>query len=298
MRIARLALIVLYIGLPASLLAELKDGDLPAARWYAHVDLVEMRTSDAGRQLYDWLDDEVFDDLREEIGFDADQEVDTITALATADGGTVVLIEGEFSEQTTDRLIAIAAAAGDFSVQKHAGLDYYQIEDDEPGSHDKSFDDVAYMSVALKNKLLVTASQEQMQQLLSNDGQISGDYDGDGALLVLRGKQSFVQAGMQTGSFDELGWDSSILRNTEQLALLVEDAAGMLAVRAELIANEAEMANSLASVVRGLISLQAFSDDMDPELSQMLNNTDVDVDGATLRVTVTLDPAVLIEVID
>ena len=43
MHLARLALIVFYVGLPASLLADLSDGDLPMAQWYAHIDLVEMR---------------------------------------------------------------------------------------------------------------------------------------------------------------------------------------------------------------------------------------------------------------
>jgi len=102
---------------------------------------------------------------------------------------------------------------------------------------------------------------------------------------------------MQTDAFD-MGWDSNILRNTEQLALLVSDKAGLLAVHAQLIASEAEMANSLASVVRGLIALQAFSEDVDPELSAFLNNTEVDVKGSTLHVTVSMDPEVLVEAID
>jgi hypothetical protein len=298
MNLARLALIVFYIGLPASLFAELKTGDLPAARWYAHVDLVEMRSSVAGRQLYDWLDEEVFEELREEIGFDADKEANSITALATSEGGTIVVIDGDFSDQTADKIVAIAALASDFDTLNHDGKAYYQIED-EPDDHEQnSFDNVAFMSVALKNKLLVTASNEQMQQLLSNNGKIPGNYDDDGALFVLRGDKSFVQAGMQTSSFDDMGWDSNILRNTKQLALLVSDSSGLLAVQAELIAAEAEMANSLASIARGLISLAAFSDEVDPEIANFLNATEVEVSGSTLTVSVTLDAEILVEAMD
>lgn len=298
MHLARLALIVFYIGLPASLFAELKTGDLPAARWYAHVDLVEMRSSDAGRQLYDWLDEEVFEELREEIGFDADKEANSITALATSEGGTIVVIDGDFSDQTADKIVAIIALASDFDTLNHDGKAYYQIEE-EPDDHEhNSFDNVAFMSVALKNKLLVTASNEQMQQLLSNNGKIPGNYDDDGALFVLRGDKSFVQAGMQTSSFDEMGWDSNILRNTKQLALLVSDSSGLLAVQAELIAAEAEMANSLASIARGLISLAAFSDEVDPEIANFLNATEVEVSGSTLTVSVTLDAEILVEAMD
>ena len=299
MRLARLALIVLCIGLPASLFAGIKSGDLPSANWYAHIDLVEMRGSDAGRELYAWFEDEVFDELREEFGFDADQEADAITALATADGGTVVVIDGDFTQQTEDRILAIAAMAGDFNTLKHDGKDYFQIED-EPHNHGHdSFDDVAFMSLAVDNKLLVTSSEKQMQSMLENGGRIVGDYDNAGALLILRGQRSFVQAGMQTEMFDEdFGWDSNLLRNTEQLGLLVSDESGDLAVEAQLVTTEESVANSLASIIRGLISLQALSGEVDPELSQFLNNTEVAVDGSTLTVKLSMDPEVLVEAID
>ncbi len=55
------------------------------------------------------------------------------------------------------------------------------------------------------------------------------------------------------------------------------------------------MANSLASIVRGLISLQVFNDDLDPEVAQFLQNTTVDVDDRTLVVKVVLDPRVVVE---
>ena len=42
----------------------------------------------------------------------------------------------------------------------------------------------------------------------------------------------------------------------------------------------------------GLISLQVFNDDMDPEIADFLQNTDVDVDGNKLTISVALDPEV------
>ena len=298
MRLARIALIVFYLGLPATLFADLRTGDLPAARWYAHIDLVEMRSTDSGQQLYKWLDDEVFTELRDEFGFDVDQEADKITAVATPGDGAIVVIEGEFKDETEDKILAIAAMAGGFDPLDHDGKAYYRINEESHGPDGDTIKVAAFMSVAIKNKLLVAESQAQMQQLLSSSGRIPGDYDSDGALIVLRGDKSFVQAGMDTDSFADLGWDSNILRNTRQLALLISDSDGLLAIEAQLIATEAEMANSLASVVRGLIALQAFSDEVDPELSAFLNKTDVDVDGSTLRVTVSMDPDTLVEAID
>lgn len=300
MCLVRILLCILFISLPVTAVAELSGGDLPAARWYAHVDLVEMRSSDAGMQLYAWLEDEVFDQLREKIGFDADKEANFITALATPEGDTLIVVDGDFSQETQDGLLAIGATASKFNMLEHDGNAYYQIDDDErSGRQDEStFENGAFMSVAIEDKLIVTSSEEQMRQIFGSNGRIPGDYDSDGALMVLRGTKSLVQAGMQTNEFsDELGWDSNMLRNTKQLALIVSDEEGMLAVEAQLVASEEEMANSLASIVRGLISLQAFSDDIDPELSQFLNDTAVTVDGSTLTVKVAVDPELLVDVI-
>ena len=100
------------------------------------------------------------------------------------------------------------------------------------------------------------------------------------------------------GIGDDLGWDSNVLRNTEQLALLIADKAGKIAIEAHLVAEQAEMANSLASIVRGLISLQVLSDEMDPELVELMQSTTVDVDDATLQLEVVVDPETMMTVLD
>ena len=55
--------------------------------------------------------------------------------------------------------------------------------------------------------------------------------------------------------------------------MLVADIAGKLAVETQLIAKQPELAESLASIIRGLISLTMFSDDMDPDVSALLQST-------------------------
>jgi len=100
------------------------------------------------------------------------------------------------------------------------------------------------------------------------------------------------------GFGDDLGWDSNVLRNTKQIALLVAEAAGKIAIEGQLITTEATVANSLASIVRGLISLQVFNDDIDPRLVDLLQSTSVNVDGATLVVKLAVDPEMVIEAID
>jgi hypothetical protein len=58
------------------------------------------------------------------------------------------------------------------------------------------------------------------------------------------------------------------------------------------------MAESLASIVRGLISLQVFNDEMDPEIANFLQNTNVDVEDTTLTITVALDPEAVVAAIE
>ena len=58
------------------------------------------------------------------------------------------------------------------------------------------------------------------------------------------------------------------------------------------------MADSLASIVRGLISLQVFNDDLDPEIAEFLQNTSVEVDDNKLTVKVALDAEDVIAAID
>jgi len=305
MVLRRLVTILLLAALPATLLAELANGDLPAARWYIHVDLVSMRKGDAGKQLYAWLDREVFDELREEIGFDAAKEADSVTAIASPDGGIMIVVDGDFSQMTTDRIVALAALASDFEPLDVESKPYFYVGDDDhdsegdDGHETKSLDEGAFVSVALKQKLLIAQSEQQMQELLKNKGRIPGDYGSSNALLVLRAQQNLVQAGADTADLgSDLGWDSSVLRNTRQIALLVAEATGKIAVEGQLIATDANVANSLASIVRGLISLQVFNDDLDPALSDLLKNTNVSVSDMTLTVKLDLDPGTVLGIID
>ncbi|MDH5305227.1 MAG: hypothetical protein OEW64_14165 [Gammaproteobacteria bacterium] len=305
MHLRRFITIVILACLPATLLAELANGDLPAARWYAHVDLVTMRKGEAGKQLYAWLDREVFDELREEMGFDASREADSVTAIASPDGGIMIVVDGNFSQMTADRIVALAALASDFETLDFENTPYFfigdeqQDADEDNGQDPKSLHEGAYVSVALKNKLLIAQSEQQMQQLLKSKGRIPGNYDSGNALLILSAQQNLVQAGANAAGFgDDLGWDSNVLRNTRQIALLVAEAAGRIAIEGQLIATDANVANSLASIVRGLISLQVFNDDLDPALSDLLQNTSVNVSDMTLTVKLQLDPASVLSVID
>lgn len=307
MRKLRSHFIFLMAFVPLIAIGAVSERELPPrAIWYAHLDLDAMRSTDAGRKIYEWFREEALEEIRTEIGIDLDKEADRITAFSTGKQELTVVLEGRLSGETRDKLVALGAASGSMDQLEADGDVYYHVKDDQgAGSAAAQFTDDGfspfqnggYFSFAVRNKLIVTSTEAEMQAMLAGKGRLPGG--GKSSLLVLTADKSLLQAGLDARQVgQDVGWDSNIVRNTEQLALLVADARGLLAVTAELRANEPAMANSLASIVRGLISLQVFNDELDPELARVLQNTSVDVDGTALKVTVSFDPETVVSALE
>jgi hypothetical protein len=277
-----------------------------SATWYFHADFKAMRDGKASRGLYDWLNAEVFEEIRGETGIDFDDEAEHLTAFSSAGEGPVILLDGNISQDTKDKIMAIAAADGELQTYNASGKTYYFFDGDgggaDTGKIDIEIDSLkkeAYVSLALKNKIVVTNTQAQMKALLANNGKIESQKKDKDALLVLRAERSLIQAGAKANEMGEGDdWDSKILRNTRQIAVMLADLGDKLGVEALLMANEPEMAFSLASIVRGLIGLQALNDDMDSEIAAVLQSTQVDVSGNMLKLALSLDPATVVSALE
>jgi hypothetical protein len=306
MRFSNQLIVVLLLALPGLSLGELSASGLPAtSTWYFHADFDEMRESEAGKPIHDWLQREVFADIREDAGIDLGKEADKVTAFSAIESGAVVSIEGKFSQETRDKLLAMAAGAEEFDTLKHKGTTFYYVKGDAEGKNGDinvdSFENGAYFTFALKNRIVATSSREQMERLLDSKGTMPTHRADRGTLMVLTAEKSLIQAGIKADQVEdrgEGGWRSNILKNTEQLAVIVADAAGKIAIETQLIATQPEMAESLASIVRGLISLAMFSEDTDPDVAEFLKGTTVDVDGSSLNIRLALDPDSVIVALD
>jgi len=309
MQISKLLIIGVLLAFPGLALAGVAPDGVPeTSTWYFHADFDQMRTSDGGKHLYSWLQREVFEDVHEDAGIDLDKEADTVTAFSDEESGAVVLIDGKFSQDSKDKLLAIAAGAESLETFEHKGKTFYFVQGDDHGHGDhggsiniNSFENGVYFTFALKNRILATSTREKMESLLASNGKVPARKTANGTLMVLSAEKSLIQAGMKADQIEndgDGGWQSNILRNTEQVAVLVADVAGKIAVETQLIAKQPEMAESLASIVRGLISLTMFSDDMDPEISEFLRGTSVGVDGSKLKISVSVDPEMLIAALE
>jgi hypothetical protein len=308
MRYLKILVIGLLLAVPTVAAAD--SDDIPeSAVWYFHLDLEQMRADGPGKSVYEWFQEEAFAEVKEEAGVDLDKELDRLTAFSQEGQGPVLLFEGNISEETKDKIMTFVAADGDLTPQKASGKTYYHFagaeegEDVVYGDGDVKIDleelqEEAWVSLALKNKVLVTGSEEQMKSMLANGGKVAGSRSHKGALLVLSAEKTILQAGMNSAAFaddGDSGWDSNILRNTEQVAFMMAAAANKLALEAKLITTEPEMAESLASVVRGLISLMAFNDEMDAEAVAMLQGTKVVSSGNSLSISLALDPDLVVQ---
>lgn len=298
--------VLLFLALVPAARADI-DGIPSSATWYFHADFDAMRKGKASRGVYDWLDAEVFAEIRGETGIDFGKEARSLTAFSGAGTGPVILLDGKISQDTRDKVLALAAIDGELQTFKASGKSYYFFDGNGGGDRDTGNIDIdidslekeAYVSVALKNKILVTNTQEQMKALLANNGKIKLDKKDKNALFVLRAERSLIQAGVKADDMEEdAGWDSKILRNTKQVVLLMADLGDRLGVEAQLVANEPDMATSLASVVRGLIGLAAFNDDMDSEVAAILQSTTVDVAGSVLKLSLSLDPDTVVSALE
>ena len=302
MRSFKIVLACLLVSFPVVALGGIDSDDLPStSTWYFHADFEEMRSSDGGQSLWVWLDDEVFDDVRDDAGIDLSTEADYITAYSTPETGAVFILEGDITQETKDKTMVAAASAERFDTLKHKGKTYYYVEGDD-NIDVEGIDKRGYFSFAVKNKLIAANNKEQMQTLLDNGGKITGSRSHDGALFVLTAERSLIQAGMDTEEFrdddEDGGFKSNIMRNTKHAALMIADVAGQIAIEAQLITEEPEMAESLASIVRGLIALAAFSDDMEPEVTNFLKSTKVNVNDNMLKVSVTVSPEEIVSALD
>ena len=310
MRFLKLLIVGLLLAIPG--LAAADVGDIPgASTWYLHVDLDEMRSDEVGKSLYGWMDEEIFSEIDEETGVNLGEELNKVTAYSLEGQGPVFLFEGNISQESRDLVMTFIAAEGDLQPMKSSGKSYYRLaaESNEDGDRTVAAGDIefqiealeeeSWISLDLKNKVIVTASEEQMKAMLANGGKIKGGGNHKGALLVLTAEKALLQAGMNSSALGEdydgdSDWDSNILRNTEQVAILVAAVANKLAIEVELITTEPDMAQSLASVARGLISLVSFDDSMDDDAIAVLRSTKVEAKGNSLNLSLAIDPSLVV----
>lgn len=293
-----LALMLVLAAAPAA--AAIDDGTLPSdTAWYVHVDLETMRATAVGKQIYDWLDGEVFDEVRTETGFDPDTELDRVTAYSDDAGVGTLILEGAITGASRDKLLAALEAGADLATGSANGRNYYEIRNiDTRGADLHIQGDTLFLSFARRNAVVVSSTLDGMQRGLDarprrNRGK---------ALLVLAADKSLMQAGVDTVALGNgngpSSWNSGLLREAREVALVLADRGGEADLAVRVTANDPRTTDSLAAVVRGLIGLQALAEDQDPNVTRLLSSVQVDTDSAGMTLALRVAPDVLRAVIE
>lgn len=287
---APISLIVLV--LPGLAVASVTPDELPAStRWYLHADLAEMRDSEVGRELYRWLDDEIFGDLRNDLGVDLGAETDRVTLFSQGDDDAVLAIRGRFSDKTREKVLALAQREAQVDEHESDGAVYYQLGQMD----DVEFD--GYFTFAVDGLLLFTSEAATMERLLANGGRVEEREAADGTLLILTADRDLMQAGLRQGAGEERSWDSRILDHTREAAFLVADRDGLASLEGRIVATDPRMALAVSGIVGGLIGLQALAAEEEPALAELLGNTRVTVNEGTVGISALVEPEVLVQLL-
>jgi len=87
-------LLALFALIPLAANGQVGSGDLPDDTvWYLHANLAAIRSSDGGKPVWRWFEDEVVEDVKEDVGIDISAEVDAVTAFANSSDGTIIIVE-------------------------------------------------------------------------------------------------------------------------------------------------------------------------------------------------------------
>ncbi|MBT5219317.1 MAG: hypothetical protein HOI35_08325 [Woeseia sp.] len=302
-----MVVLALMAALTSGANAAVSANDLPGNTvWYMHADLQAMRDTESGRQIYAWFEDEVIEEVSEELGIDLNKEINVVTAFSDSRNGAAMIIEGPISKATEEKMLEMAMDKTEVDTRQHKGMSYYFMGDDESAESQgdepfEDFEEASYSSFAIKGKIIIAGREEQLKELLDNKGRIVGGGEFDDALFVISADKSFVQAGVRTDGLsddDDDGWESNILRNTEQAALLVSEVSGMIAVEAQLVSTDPKMAQGIAGIINGLIALQSFSTDIPADVKALIANTKVEVEGNVLSINAVIDPDLVVSILN
>lgn len=305
MNLRSVLLLFLALGAASGAAADVTSGDLPGNTiWYLHADIKQMRDSESGAPIFDWFDADIMEEINDELGVQLSDEIDSVTAFSDENLGTVMVVDGRISSEMRDELMGRLRDEVEVRDLSYDGKRYHFAGDEEgdrrPGRDPfDDFDDALYFSFDVRNKLIVTSHEDQMKALLDSGGRLTGSGSVENTMFVLTADKSFVQAGLRPGGMaqdDDDDWESNIIRNTEQASLLISDSAGNIALEAQLRSTDPKMAQSIGGIVNGLISLQMFNSELDPEMKSLIQNTRVSVADNLLSISTVIDPALAISI--
>ncbi len=242
------------------------------ARWLVHLDVEALKGSTIGQVLLDEQDNRLnidwsdLDEFAREVGMDPRTDLMSFTVYGTSEDledDTVVIA---VTNARADNALENAMASPDIRVRE-IELDGYTLYKLSSG------DDRLYVHLRRykrQQRLVVIANlrHELVDALEVIDGRGLSLSPGKGSIMASRPRPDsivFIAAGNMS-DFADIEPASEILRLSKGVAIDVGETGGQVHAEAAVAAEDAEVAESIAAVIDGMIALGHLIGSQDPEL--------------------------------
>ncbi len=267
------------------------------AQWYLHANLLEMRQTESGSMLYDWLDDEVLEEVSDELGFDFSDELDGVTVFGThapERDDAAVILHGFLSDSTRKGILEQAALHVGLETETRFGRDFHRVG----GSMDASGSfDGGYVAFGDQGQTLVTGNESLLDTFLSGDAHFESAKSTN--LLTIRAESSLLHGAVDAAGVQKSGgpFDSHLFQNVERMSLVIDDNNGLFDLQVAVTATDPTMAVAIQNIIQGLISLKMLDSATD-EAAALLSSLTIETVDRDVQMQLLLDPDVVLELID
>ncbi len=274
--------------------------------YYLQINIDRMRHGDAAAQLYQWLEREALADLREELGSELVDQIESISVFGSGpEQQPAVVLRGPDSQRLRDTIIdKLFASKDEIEVLSKHGRDYYAL-----GDIDVSLDGLTINE--LDTDTVFLAFGDNQQTLITPSGQVLDSFLQQGSflieampqdLIVIQANRALVQGGMNPKHEvfgKDGGWQSSLFRSVEKFALVVADAKDVINISLEAHSADSSAATALANIAQGILSLKALADteEHDQDLA-WINRLRVSNENTITRFDLDLPVQQLLQIID
>lgn len=230
------------------------------ATWFAHLDLVSLRSSEIGKQLIGKLDGESKRQLRQferMLNFHPINDLDSVTVYGTSKDPekAIALIRGKFD---TQRLTGVAEDANDYKTVAHGKSTIHSWKD---GSKR------IYASIVSENLVAIGPELELLRTALDVT-------NGDGAALdptkifghLEAAHAPILIASANLSALGTLDIDSSLVRKIQSVYISAGEKDGKLLGYAAVKTADKRSAKLVDNMLHGVLALAEASDEVPQEI--------------------------------
>jgi len=271
--------------------------------FYLAVNIDAIRDGEASAALYTFIDNEILDELRDELGSDAIDAIEGISVFGTGDSQTpVILLHGDIPQSARDRFVdEIFEEKENVELLTQHGRNYFAFGDiqlDWDGVDSEGDHDALLLAFGDRGQTMITPHAEAMSAFLREgflpDAVMAED------LMVLTADRSLAQGSLNNRhpAFSGNGaWESELFRKVERFGLVVADDAEALRITIEAHTASPELAQALENIVKGIVSLKALSSDAADKLA-WLDTLQINSDDRVTRLNALVPAESLRELLD